>query len=131
MKDRIEETIEELSKPVSCEDGISHYIDESNKRYLANQISQLFSQPLTDEVLEQKLFEIIDGANFKDGHTSTEATAQALTLLQQHYHPSIEAQKLQIELARKLGIKQAIDNLKMHHCIVDVEARIKEIEEGE
>ena len=57
-----------------------------------------------------------------------------LALLAKEYMSKEECAECQaqteykIEEAKKEGIWMAIDNLKMHHCIVDVPARIKEIE---
>ena len=49
----IEEVKKILDEPVTCEDGRSHYIDESNKRYLASQICRLF-EPKLEETLTEK-----------------------------------------------------------------------------
>lgn len=56
MSNRIEEA---LSEPVSCEDGNCHYIDENNKRYLASKICQLFTQPLDDKELREKISKLL------------------------------------------------------------------------
>lgn len=41
-KIKFEEVKKKLDEPVTCEDGRSHYIDESHKRYLSYEICQLF-----------------------------------------------------------------------------------------
>ena len=46
----------------------------------------------------------------------------------EHVKSMVEAQaEISFRAGEKQGIRKAIGNLKMHHCIVDVEARIKEI----
>jgi len=37
----VEKVEKELDRPISCEDGRAHYIDESNKRYLVSEILKL------------------------------------------------------------------------------------------
>ena len=64
-----------------------------------------------------------------------EAKDTVMTLLQLHQKAKgktyLEAQaEISFKAGEKQGIRKAIDNLKMHHCIVDIEARIKEIEDG-
>lgn len=114
------------------------------------EICQLYPQPLPDEELERELKEIVLEVRqylcntefapepFKEPVDAKVLTVEfpkkLLALLAKEYMSKEECAECQaqteykIEEAKKEGIWMAIDNLKMHHCIVDVPARIKEIE---
>ncbi len=109
--DRIEKVKQKLLNFSACGSGrvwdrpLNELLDMFAKQ-IDGYYSQPFPQPLDDKGLREKIKGAINASviihSFKHDDWSIDADKgadQILALLQQHYHPSIEAQKLQIELA--------------------------------
>lgn len=139
-KDTVEQIAEILHEPVTCEDGRTHYIDESNRRYLSSNIHELELSTLASgapELTEEEL-KCPCGGSVKDisGGTyqceicgswvvPTEETKIKKAVL--HYN-AIIAQR-DAEIARLQSAVEALGHSKPIYKMTSLEVRKQTAEE--